>query len=110
MQVQIRENVFETNSSSTHSLVIATKSEFSDFKNGKLIYCQYDAGPFKSDHFYPTSQVEDWVAEHEDDYDEYDFQRYDDFFDDEYLEPFKEDYTTAHGDEIVVFGNYGYEG
>ena len=110
MKIQVRQNVFETNSSSTHSLVVATKSEFEDFKNGKTVYCQYNAGPFKEGKFYSKAEVNAWAEEHEDDYDEYDFQDYDNFFDDEYLEPFKEEYTTAHGDEIIIFGNYGYEG
>lgn len=32
---QVRASVFETNSSSSHSVCICTKQEFEDFKNGK---------------------------------------------------------------------------
>ena len=34
----IRENVFETNSSSMHSCTILTDSEYNDFKNGKIYF------------------------------------------------------------------------
>ena len=108
--IQVRENVFETNSSSTHSLVIAKKSEFEDFKAGKSIYCQYSAGPFEGGKFYAKAEVDAWANENEDDYDEWDFQDYDEFFDNEYLESYEEEYTTEYGDELVIFGNYGYDG
>lgn len=36
MKVKIRKNVFETNSSSSHSLVVATKEEKEGFENGLL--------------------------------------------------------------------------
>lgn len=35
---QIRKNVFETNSSSTHSLCICTEEQFADWKNGNCLY------------------------------------------------------------------------
>ena len=38
---QIRQGVFETNSSSTHSLCICTKKEYEDFKDGKLSFNHY---------------------------------------------------------------------
>lgn len=38
MKREIRRNVFETNSSSTHSLSICTEQEFEDWKAGKLLY------------------------------------------------------------------------
>lgn len=33
--IQVRKMLFETNSSSTHSLVMCNNSDFEDFKNGK---------------------------------------------------------------------------
>ena len=38
MKREIRRNVFETNSSSTHSLSICTEQEFEDWKAGKLLF------------------------------------------------------------------------
>ena len=36
--IQIRHNVFETNSSSSHSLVVCTKDEYIKFKKMELFY------------------------------------------------------------------------
>ena len=35
---QIRKNVFETNSSSTHTLAICTEDEYKDWQDGKLLF------------------------------------------------------------------------
>ena len=40
--IQIRHNLFETNSSSTHSLVIATKEDWNKFKNGEMFLNMYE--------------------------------------------------------------------
>ena len=37
MKYTIRQGVFETNSSSTHSLAVYSKSDWNDFNSGKLI-------------------------------------------------------------------------
>lgn len=39
--IQIRKNVFETNSSSTHCMVIGTASDFEKWENGEVYY--YDS-------------------------------------------------------------------
>ena len=44
MKVQIRQGVFETNSSSTHCLAVYKKSEWQDFHSGKL-YMERTLGP-----------------------------------------------------------------
>lgn len=36
MKVQIRQGVFETNSSSTHAVSVCTKQQWDDYKTGKL--------------------------------------------------------------------------
>ena len=35
---QVRRGVFETNSSSTHSITICTEDEYEKFKRGELMY------------------------------------------------------------------------
>lgn len=40
--IQVRHNLFETNSSSTHSLVITTKDEWGRFMNNELVLDLYD--------------------------------------------------------------------
>ena len=45
--VQVRKGVFETNSSSTHSLVMAVQSEFDKWENGELYYCEWFGSKLK---------------------------------------------------------------
>lgn len=42
MKFQIRQGVFETNSSSMHSLIIATEKQYKDWVFGDLYYSKYD--------------------------------------------------------------------
>lgn len=42
MKESTRRGVFETNSSSTHSLTMCTEQEFEDWKNGKTLINRYD--------------------------------------------------------------------
>lgn len=39
--IQVRKNIFETNSSSTHCLVIASKSDWDKFKRGEMVLNMY---------------------------------------------------------------------
>ena len=39
--IQVRNNIFETNSSSTHCVVITTNEEWKKFKNGELVLDMY---------------------------------------------------------------------
>ncbi len=39
---QVRSSVFETNSSSTHSLTICTVEEFEKWKNGEMLFDRYE--------------------------------------------------------------------
>ena len=42
MKLSVRKGVFETNSSSTHSLTMCSEDEFDQWKNGKLLYDSYN--------------------------------------------------------------------
>lgn len=136
---QIRRNVFETNSSSTHSISITTKKMFEDWRQGKVKYHKWadtwlqqkeltndDINNCKEEYMKrKPSYYKDW-----DDLDEIDKQRELDayatkHFDTsdngytylEYMHSIPggceyscKHYTTEHGDEIVVFGYGGYDG
>lgn len=95
----IRNNVFETNSSSTHSLTICTESEYERWKNGELLFDTYD------EQLITPNEIEK-----DDDEDRY--VTYDAYCDDilEEYESYTSYYTTSNGDKIVVFGYYGYDG
>ncbi len=96
MRTQIRHGVFETNSSSTHSLIICTEEDFEAFRRGEKILhwddTLVDAAKYKEDHGrYP---------------DEY--RTFDQMGD--YFEFYTEHFTTPSGDKMVAFGEYGYDG
>ena len=104
---QIRQGVFETNSSSTHSLTMVSKEEYEKFAAGELLM-DYDDKLVTKEvalervHEYDKEATEDDLFEH-------DFRSLDGYYGDEY-ETFKEEFTTKSGDVIVAFGYYGYNG
>lgn len=137
---QIRKNVFETNSSSTHSITMCSQSQFDDWKAGKLLFDYWDRG-FVSAKEMTEADKEDardeykqlyegqsyykkWEDLSEDEvnkwYNKYysencnhhndDLKTYEDYFDYDGLETFINYYTSESGDEIVAFGKYGYDG
>ena len=98
---QIRRSIFETNSSSTHSLTIVPKEEFEMWVSGELLFGEYENPQFIKREDAPEGWEEDEYP---------DYQTYDGYFDTEMLESFEEEYTTKSGDKIVVFGLYGRDG
>lgn len=93
MKVQIRQKVFETNSSSVHSLVVCTKAEFEAFKRGELFYDGW------SDELVSSEEKDHKVLN----YGEFQDYGY------EYGETYYEQFTTPSGDEMVAFGYYGHD-
>ena len=96
---QIRHSVFETNSSSTHSLTICTKGEYAKWKKGELVLEGEDLREPKDDELDADGKLVD-----EDDV--YTYERYGDID----QEQFEQSYTTPNGEELVAFGCYGYDG
>ena len=45
---QVRRSVFETNSSSTHSITICTEDEYEKFKSGELMYDSWGESWFRN--------------------------------------------------------------
>ena len=115
MKVQIRQGVFETNSSSTHAISICSKTEWEDFEQGKMYY------NIEEDRFLPKEEAEQRNAEIRKHYEAkgWDFEDYaEDFWMDsnayyDYLsntcyEEFRETKTVG-GVEVVAFGYYGHD-
>jgi hypothetical protein len=93
---QIRYGVFETNSSSTHSLTICSDEEYKKFESGELVISRWDdsllpPGTFEDSNEYYTCNA--FFGERDDD-----------------LEIFYKTYTTKGGEVIHAFGKYGYDG
>lgn len=91
---QIRYGVFETNSSSTHSIVICTEKEYKQFQNDELMYDGYN------EELVPYSDLL-LKAEY------YRYKGYSVFGHD--LETYYRNFTTPSGDKMVAFGEYGYD-
>lgn len=130
MKRQIRRGVFETNSSSTHSLTMCTKAEYDKWRNGEVLlykgggwrfpnnnepkknsfYTKEEVINFLKNSKYPPDNDFDWDDEEsvEDYLREEEFYSFDNFGYD--YEWFDCAYTTESGEEIVAFGYYGYSG
>lgn len=130
MKRQIRRGVFETNSSSTHSLTMCLKSDYDRWKNGEvLLYTGWGYGypkdhQPKENHFYTKEQViefektsnyppaddMDWNSGEAEEYlSDREWRTYENY-DNDYLEWFEDTFTTPSGETVVAFGQYGYEG
>lgn len=136
MKIQIREGVFESNSSSTHTLCICTEEQFSAWRRGEVLYDRWNDCFVKptemteedkenAKEYYVNSMDKYWKEweelteqERHEWYEKYaeenGFQRegcdtYDDYMYNSYLDSYSESYTTEHGDQIHVFGHYGYD-
>jgi hypothetical protein len=137
---QIRRNVFETNSSSTHSITMCSQSQFEDWKNGKILFDDWNKEFVKAKEL-TTADKEDakneykrlyevqsyykkWEDLSEDEvnkwygkyysencnYDNDDLMTYSDYFNSYDLESYTSSYTSESGDKIIAFGKYGYDG
>lgn len=126
--IQIRNNVFETNSSSTHSITMCMKNDYIKWKTGKVWFI--DSGSCRDNPFFTFEDMmefmiarnifdsdaiekinnmrqrndEEGLADYLRDYDVYTFDTY---FDNEY-EEFYDEFTTPNSSEtICAFGYYG---
>lgn len=116
--IQVRKSVFETNSSSTHSLVMAVESEFSRWENGEVYYCSHwyswsrpeDKNKFVVGRFYPVEEVDAYFESIDEERDTYDFSTYDEFCESDSLEVEDYSYTTPGGEVIKAVAKYGYDG
>lgn len=110
----IRIGVFETNSSSTHSITICSKDEFDAWKNGELIFAEYEEKFYTKDEVLEKEkenleksevdisdedELSEWLEDNE--------YKVNGNYENDYLESFEQHYTTKSGDKIVAFGNYG---
>lgn len=109
MKIQIRQGVFETNSSSVHSMTMCDKSDYEDWKNNEKMFHPSEQK------FLPNAEAieynNDYVNKHG--YNEQDaksdgylYLTYDEYFDDytDWYETFAQKYKG-----IVAFGYYGHD-
>ena len=112
--IQVRKNVFETNSSSTHSLVMAVKSDFDKWEKGEVYYCEWAwsdlKDKFESGKFYSVEEVDAYYEAKGEERDTDCFVTYEDFCESEYLEVSEYSYTTPGGETVCAVAKYGYDG
>ena len=118
MKVQIRQGVFETNSSSTHAVSVCTKTQWEDYKSGKLwLDNNLD--------FLPAAEAEEYnnklIAKEKErcekhgrkfdksNYEDDLYHSYDDGYDGYSYEWFNNHFKLDNGCEVVAFGYYGYD-
>lgn len=123
MKKQIRHGVFETNSSSVHSLTMCSGEEYKKWEDGEVLYWR-DKDKFgtkediiaelKTLTWYSGGLCYDdvnWENEDEvsDVFSDEGIKSYEEYFDNEWFETFKDSYTTPNGEEVVAFGYYGHD-
>lgn len=122
--INIRRGVFETNSSSTHSISILTEEEDNQWLRGDILrYRWSDKFITKEEYAKKFEELKQQYAkennipiEDVDDYDvqeyfyddiAYNFEDYDDIME---LESDVTEYTTKNGEHLIIRCWYGYEG
>jgi hypothetical protein len=130
--LQIRHGVFETNSSSTHSITMCMKSEFESWENGEVYLndgwwgsdCSVNA---KDKNFITKDEAVELMCNKHSDNDkdslsnlgkeefedvlyEYEIYSWNTFWNRacDWYEDYTNEFTTENGDEVVAFGYYGY--
>lgn len=122
MKRQIRRGVFETNSSSTHSITMCSNKEYEKWENGEVLYWE-DRDKFGTREeiieemktamlyngrlCYPDVNWED-KEQVDDIFSDERVKTCDEFFNDDYYETYSTEYTTPNGEVVVAFGYYGY--
>ena len=99
MKRQVRRGVFETNSSSVHSITMCMRSEYDKWKKGELVWNRW------GDELVPiTPEIQASLDEGEKEY-----LTYEQFHDWDYLEyeTFSDAIKTPGGEEVIAFGYYG---
>lgn len=116
----IRRGVFETNSSSTHSITMCSKEEYDKWGNGEYLFS--DNGFITKEEAIEELKNDKWFNKNNVNFDfnneeeikkvlkECDYHTIEDYFEDEYLEVFEDEYITTNGEIVIAFGKYGYNG
>ena len=138
MKKAIRYGVFETNSSSVHSLTMCSEEDFNKWKSGEYLFDTYEekfVPAFKpskkeieaaKDEYIrtKTEYMKDWedlsettrkkyileYAEKNDLFNYDDLKTYDTYFHSYDFETYSGKYTTNKGEVVIAFGKYGYDG
>ena len=123
MKRQIRRGVFETNSSSVHSLTMCSGEEYDKWKNGEVLYWREEDKFGTREEIIEEMKVAKWwdgspkflgVNWEDEDvvadvFSDYEVETYEEYFDNEWFETYVEYHTTPNGEQVVAFGYYGHD-
>ena len=96
--IQIRQGVFETNSSSTHALAICTQEEWDKLKSGEYLVNEWEITDMIS--------IDDPKAANDLDTQ---YVTYEELYNHSTCEFFSRHFTSPSGDKMVAWGFYGYD-
>lgn len=121
MKTQIRHGVFETNSSSTHSITLCSKEQFEAFKRGEYYWGRSGVVPAEEVIEEAKESYERYREDGEPHWDELsdeakaieireecEYRTHNDWRGGS-LDTFCKKYTTPGGEEVVAFGEFGYD-
>lgn len=125
MKRTIRQGVFETNSSSVHSLTMCSDDEWQKWKDGDLIYNRWNEefttyeeyekarrefDEENKDYYSTNEEFEEYRESSESKTVDGQYYSYEDFFEG-YIDydTFSDRYTTPNGEVVHAFGYYGHD-
>ncbi len=113
MKRQVRRGVFETNSSSVHSLTIVAENEYDKWKNGELYFdkwnkCFTTEEELLKDFQEFNKESDESNEMRRSDYGTYTYAEWNDW---DYMdyETYSKSFESPSGDKMVAFGYYGHD-
>ena len=97
--IQIRQGVFEPNSSSKHALAICTQEEWDKLKSGEYLVNEWEITDM-------SSNDDPRVANNPDSQ----YVTYEELYNHSSCEFFSRYFTSPSGDQMVAWGYFGYDG
>lgn len=123
MKRQVRRGVFETNSSSVHSLTMCSGEEYKQWENGEVLYWEEEnkfgtreeiIEEMKNMKWHdgtPRYEKVNWENEDtvDDIFSDEGIKTCEKYFENDWYETYEKKYTTQNGEEVVAFGYYGHD-
>jgi len=114
MAISIRRGVFETNSSSTHSMTMCAAEDYEAWKQGKMYFDSRNDKFLTMDDIlekFTDLNLPSYRKTIDDVLKDHDIFSYEGYFENESeLEDFSGTFTTKGGEKVMAFGKYGYNG
>ena len=104
MKIQVRENIFETNSSSTHTLSMYMKKDWDAYEKGEKVINKYELTLHDS---VEAGMKENKYSEEEDFLTAEEMEEY---IEERGFESFEDKIQTPSGETVIAYGYYGWDG